>query len=77
MSEEIQPTEEIIFTDIFEIPPQPRYNGYWYKIKTHTEEFNVTIIASNQTTARDAISQQFQNSTVSYLGASTKLIQAH
>jgi len=71
----VTPNEEVI--DLIESHPQQQSRAFWYKIKTLTEEFHLTVIAITSTGAREGVAQQFPGAAVAYLGVSDKIMQVN
>ena len=68
-------------TEITETNGQIASSAYWYKVNFVLNEIeheeHVTVIAVNSSSARGALSQQFVNATVSFLGCSRIIMQVN
>jgi hypothetical protein len=69
---------EIIDLENFQTNGKIAAKAYWYAVKVDDSNiFNLTVLASGSTAARDGIRQQFPNAVVAFLGFSEKLMQVN
>ncbi len=71
-------TTETTPVDLQESNGQIQSKAYIYKLKhSDQQHFYATVIATNSTSARSGLSQQFSNHSVSFLGICDHIMQVN